>query len=96
MNFPWQPNDQIGIMPDTEASFTIEPGVKDPGLSYEWMKDGGTLPEDCSGANTATLIIHHVKAEDAGFYYCCISNVFGQRSSRKAELSLCKCMSACV
>lgn len=62
-------------------------------LFYEWIKDNGELPpeERCSGARTPELTIFHAREEDAGKYYCRVSNSVGCVTSKKAKLELREC-----
>jgi hypothetical protein len=73
-NFTYAPQDSINIAIDTlliegeTLSYTLETGGNNN--SYQWYKDGVAL----TGSNQATLEIASVQPEDAGNYYCEVTN----------------------
>ena len=58
-------------------------------LSYQWLKEGVPLADgtNISGAQTATLTLAHVQAEDMGIYAVAVSNLHGQVVSSNATLA---------
>ena len=75
-----------------ETAFKVETTRDD--LTFQWQKNGGNLKNDgnCSGTDTNTLSIQHVKKSDAGCYRCLVKNEVLKDGilSEKAELSVCK------
>ncbi len=53
-------------------------------LLYQWYKDGVAL----SGANKSVYTIENAKTENAGVYYCTISNDCGDTRSSEAEIKI--------
>jgi hypothetical protein len=64
------------------VSFTVQVDAAEP--AYQWYKDDAEI----NGANSATLDLMDVMADDAGIYYCEVSNNCGSVKSEEAELKV--------
>jgi hypothetical protein len=63
----------------------------EPGLSWQWMRDGSTIVDGSEGAsagggtvtgsNSANLVISGARTSDSGLYTCMASNACGERES---------------
>ncbi len=72
------------------AQFSIALASGAPPLTYQWRKDGVELTNasNITGANTPTLTITGVTADDEAFYDCVVSNPGGTRTSTQALLAV--------
>jgi len=79
------------VYPGEDVTFEIVASVADesvPVTGYEWFKDGVSLlgAPAVSGADTDTLVVSAVDADDEGDYYCEAINVIGRTASASARL----------
>ena len=73
----------LNVQEGQPASFVVQASGANP-LSYQWRKDGGTIP----GANSNSYTITSVTEDDAGVYTCTVSNSFGEVTSNGAVLTI--------
>lgn len=69
------------ILIGSNAVFSVS-ATSDYALSYQWLKDGITLP----GATSPTLLITNVQIEHEGFYQVRVTDQVGSRLSEAARL----------
>ncbi len=84
-----QPVSQV-LPAGANARFEVTAGGTAP-LAYHWLKDGHELGNtaNISGADTSTLTVGAISADDAGAYSVCIQNGLGSRTvSSNATLYL--------
>lgn len=77
-----QPTDQSGFIKG-KAAFRLSAIGAGP-LEYSWAKDGAAI----NGATSAALSFSDLKASDAGFYTCTISNRYGTVTSNAVQLTV--------
>src|ERR1043166_1313995 len=77
-----QPKDQVAILGGSVAFSLVAEGR--PPLAYQWRFNGTNI----SGANSATLLVTNVQAEQVGSYSVQISNSLSNTVSDGAELGL--------
>ena len=83
------PKDTDGTVGKSAAfEVEIEPLEDQSEVTYKWSKVSGSLSTRCSDDTTAKLTFQDITGDDAGYYYCCISNKRGRVNSRTAKLSL--------
>lgn len=70
---------------DETVTFTL--GVKDDGYTYQWMHNDIAI----EGATTNSYSIPSIKSDNAGKYYCVVSNPVGSTNSTAVELIVNKC-----
>lgn len=72
------------------AHFSITLSSGAPPLTYQWRRNGVNLSNGSgvAGANTSTLTLDSVAANDEGFYDCVVSNAPGTRISTQALLAV--------
>jgi ribosomal protein L19 len=73
----------------SNASFSVSASGTMP-LSYQWLKNGGTLTNGgaISGSTTATLAITGAQTNDAGNYQVVVTNIAGSVTSIVATLTV--------
>lgn len=83
-----EPAEKKYIEPQVNVTFSLE--AEGSELTYEWKKSNGVLPAAprCTGATSKILTIYSVRPEDAGRYYCHVSNPCGFVESKRVKLSL--------
>lgn len=64
-----------------EITFTFE-AAGEPPLTYTWYKDGAELSETA----TPALTVSNITTENAGTYYCMVSNASGTVTTKNAQL----------
>lgn len=70
------------VFTGANVSFTVQVDAAEP--TYQWYKDDAAI----DGANSATLNLMDVSNDDAGIYYCEVSNNCGSVKSEDAELKV--------
>ena len=82
----------------TQTTFTIQTTGDD--LIFQWQKDASDVhnDSDCSGTDSNTLSIRHVKKSDEGRYRCLVMNEVKRDGevSEEAKLTVCECPSDIV
>ncbi len=66
---------------DGEITFSFE-AAGEPPLTYKWYKDGAELSETA----TPELTVTNITTEDAGSYYCMVSNANGSVTTKNVQL----------
>lgn len=70
-----------------EGNITFTLNVKDDGYTYQWMHNDVAI----EGATSNTYTIPSIKADDAGKYYCAVSNPISNVKSTTSNLVVNKC-----
>jgi len=79
-------NTAIDLVNDTtNVSLTCE---ADGATSYNWERQGGSIPSGATGLNTNALTIINLTPEDAGDYRCVATNASGSSESNYATLTV--------
>ena len=80
------------VLTGAQVTFKVEATGDD--LTFQWLKDSSDVHNDSnySGTDTNTLMIHHVKKSDGGYYSCLVRNevTTDGEISEKAQLIVCK------
>ncbi len=84
-----QPVSRVADAGDT-VDFSIAVSNGAPPLTYQWRRDGIDLVDDAaiSGANSPTLVLSGIAAQDIAMYDCVVSNPQGTRTSERATLAI--------
>lgn len=84
-----QPESRVANAGDT-VDFSIAVSNGAPPLTYQWRRDGVDLNDDTviSGANSPTLVLSGIAAQDIAMYDCVVSNPQGTRTSDQATLAI--------
>ena len=84
-----QPVSRVADAGDT-IDFSIALAGGAPPLTYQWRRDGVDLSDDAviSGANSPTLVLSGIAAQDIAMYDCVVSNPQGTRTSEQATLAI--------
>lgn len=84
-----QSPDSLTVAAGQTAQFTVSATGTAP-LVYQWRKGGVALSNggNISGANTATLTLANVQADDVGSYNVAVSNPAGSKVSDAATLAV--------
>ena len=87
-----QPTSQKDIFPGKPVAFSMQVTGKEP-LGYQWQwKQFGEEGEKDGWQNLtsegSTLQVRSVKASNAGYYRCVVSNSAGNETSQRASLTV--------
>ncbi|MCR6642460.1 MAG: DUF4465 domain-containing protein [Sporocytophaga sp.] len=69
---------------EKDNNITLSIVAQGAGLSYQWFKEGQTIPD----SNKGTLILGNVTESDEGFYYCSIQSACGTEISDSVKVSV--------
>ena len=78
-----QPPATVNLNSGETLTLSVEAEGTQP-IDYQWYKNNQPI----SGANSSTLVIENVSSDDAGTYYCQISNECGQVRSNSTIVTV--------
>ncbi len=75
----------VGVIEDDSVTLSVTADKSDDGtLSYQWYKDGASV----DGATSNSLVLSNATTDDAGSYYCVVTNTLGD-SIQSSQSSTC-------
>jgi len=90
------PTTQQNIIPGTSIMLTVQANGSE--LTYQWQRNGMNLTDGAkySGSTTASLRVVAVMRENERNFTCVVTNAVDSITSNAAEMTLRKCVHACV